>query len=108
MRYLPKSPTDRAEMLAEIGVGSIADLFATIPEEFQLTRDLNIPRQHSESEIIDRFRAFAENNARASTGTTSRSSSTRSSCAGSSLPAIRRTSRRYRKARCRRCSSSRR
>jgi glycine dehydrogenase subunit 1 len=63
MRYLPKSPTDRAEMLAEIGVGSIADLFATIPEEFQLTRDLNIPRQHSESEIIDRFRAFAENNA---------------------------------------------
>jgi glycine dehydrogenase subunit 1 len=63
MRYLPKSPTDRTEMLAEIGVGSIADLFATIPEEFQLTRDLNIPRQHSESEIIDRFRAFAENNA---------------------------------------------
>jgi glycine dehydrogenase subunit 1 len=63
MRYLPKSPTDRKEMLAEIGVKSIDDLFATIPAEYQLHRDLAIPRQHSESEIVDRFRAFAENNA---------------------------------------------
>jgi glycine dehydrogenase subunit 1 len=63
MRYLPKSPKDREEMLKEIGVDSIADLFATIPAEYQLTRDLKIPRQHSESEIVDRFRAFAENNA---------------------------------------------
>jgi glycine dehydrogenase subunit 1 len=68
VRYLPKSPTDRAEMLAAInavtpGVATIDDLFATIPSEYQLTRDLDVPRQHSESEIIDRFRAFAENNA---------------------------------------------
>ena len=47
MRYLPKSPSDRTEMLAEIGVSTIDDLFASIPEEFQLTRDLAIPRQHS-------------------------------------------------------------
>jgi glycine dehydrogenase subunit 1 len=68
MRYLPKSPADRKEMLAAInevtpGVDSIDALFATIPAEYQLTRDLNIPRQQSESEIIERFRAFAENNA---------------------------------------------
>src|ERR1035437_5414990 len=68
MRYLPKSPADRKEMLAAInettpGVKSIDDLFASIPAEYQLTRDLKILRQHSESEIIDRFRAFAENNA---------------------------------------------
>ncbi len=63
MRYLPKSPRDRAEMLAEIGVESIADLFQTIPAEYQLTRDLDIPRQHGESEIIERFRGYAENNA---------------------------------------------
>jgi glycine dehydrogenase subunit 1 len=50
-------------MLAEIGVDSIDDLFSTIPAEFQLRRDLAIPRQHSESEIVDRFRAFAGNNA---------------------------------------------
>ncbi|NYF79222.1 aminomethyl-transferring glycine dehydrogenase subunit GcvPA [Granulicella arctica] len=63
MRYLPKSPADREEMLAEIGVKSIDELFSTIPAEYQLKRDLNIPRQHGESEIIDRFRAYAENNA---------------------------------------------
>jgi glycine dehydrogenase subunit 1 len=44
-------------------IASIDDLFATIPAEYQLKRDLAIPRQHSESEIIERFRGFAENNA---------------------------------------------
>jgi glycine dehydrogenase subunit 1 len=63
MRYLPKSPADREEMLAEIGVPSIDELFASIPAEYQLKRDLAIPPQHSESEIIDRFREFADNNA---------------------------------------------
>ena len=63
MRYLPKSPADRKDMLQEIGVDSIDDLFATIPAEYHLKRDLAVPRQHSESEILDRFREFAENNA---------------------------------------------
>src|SRR5580693_717464 len=63
MRYLPKSPVDREEMLAEIGAASIDDLFSTIPAEYQLKRDLKVPRQHGESEILDRFREFAENNA---------------------------------------------
>ncbi len=47
-------------MLADIGVESVEGLFATIPEEYRLTRDLAIPRQHSESEILDRFRGFAD------------------------------------------------
>ncbi len=63
MRYLPKSPSDRAEMLKEIGVDHIDDLFQTIPAEFRLTADMDIPRQHGESEIIERFKAYAENNA---------------------------------------------
>lgn len=61
MRYLPKSPTDRAEMLEAIGVDSIDALFETVPAEYRLTRDLAIPRQHGESEVLDRFRAFAAN-----------------------------------------------
>ena len=56
MRYLPKSPADREEMLAEIGVKSIDTLFESIPAEYRLTTDLNVPRQHGESEIIERFR----------------------------------------------------
>ncbi len=61
MRYLPKSPQDRTEMLAEIGVPSIDSLFETVPEEFRLTRDLDIPRQHAESEVLERFKAYAAN-----------------------------------------------
>src|SRR3984957_7145924 len=63
MRYLPKSPSDRSAMLAEIGVAPIDDLFATIPAEYRITTDLNVPRQHGESEIIDRFREYADHNA---------------------------------------------
>ncbi|MCL2661291.1 MAG: glycine dehydrogenase, partial [Acidobacteriaceae bacterium] len=63
MRYLPKSPADREEMLAEIGAASMDDLFAVIPDEYRLSRDLKVPRQHSEQEIIERFKAFATNNA---------------------------------------------
>ena len=63
MRYLPKSPADRVAMLAEIGVEKIDDLFQTIPAEYQLTRDLAVPRQHAESEILDRFRRYGEANA---------------------------------------------
>jgi glycine dehydrogenase subunit 1 len=62
MRYLPKSPAEREQMLADIGAGSIDDLFSVIPEEYRLDRDLDIPRQHGESEIIDYFRGVAAHN----------------------------------------------
>src|SRR5215475_10338994 len=63
MRYLPKSPAERSEMLREIGASSIDDLFAIIPEEYRLARDLSIPRQMGESEIIDHFKGAAAHNA---------------------------------------------
>src|SRR5436305_7386337 len=63
MRYLPKSPADRQQMLGEIGIRSIDDLFAHIPAEYRLNRDLKVPRQMAESEVIDYFRQCAETNA---------------------------------------------
>ena len=56
MRYLPKSPADRQAMLKAIGARSIDDLFAPIPAEYRLERDLKVPRQMAESEIVDWFR----------------------------------------------------
>jgi len=56
MRYLPKSPGDREAMLKAIGARSIDDLFASIPAEYRLNRDLKVPRQMAESEIVDWFR----------------------------------------------------
>src|SRR3981081_1852843 len=52
MRYLPKSPAERQEMLAAIGAKSIDELFSSIPERFRLRKALNIPGPYSEAEII--------------------------------------------------------
>jgi glycine dehydrogenase subunit 1 len=62
MRYLPKSPAERKQMLADIGASSIDDLFSVIPAEYRLERDLDVPRQHAESEIINFFRTAAQQN----------------------------------------------
>src|ERR1700739_5043491 len=63
MRYLPKSPAEREQMLKALGAKAIDDLFAIIPAEYRLTRDLDVPRQQAESEIIDYFKAAANKNA---------------------------------------------
>jgi glycine dehydrogenase subunit 1 len=63
MRYLPKSPAEREQMLKEIGAAAIDDLFSIIPAEYRLNRDLDVPRQQAESEIIDYFKAAGQKNA---------------------------------------------
>src|SRR5437660_3306807 len=62
MRYLPKSPSDREAILKAIGVRSINDLFASIPAEYRLERDLKVPPQMAESEIVDWFRERSREN----------------------------------------------
>jgi glycine dehydrogenase subunit 1 len=49
-------------MLKAIGVNSIDDLFAPIPAEYRLNRDLKVPRQMAESEIVDWFRERSREN----------------------------------------------
>jgi glycine dehydrogenase subunit 1 len=63
-RYLPKSQSDREQMLAEIGVKNIDELFSPIPAEYRLKRELNIPRQMAESEIVEYFKRRASEMAR--------------------------------------------
>lgn len=62
MRYLPKSPADRKAMLQAMGAHSIDDLFSPIPAEYRLERDLKVPRQMAESEIVDWFRERSREN----------------------------------------------
>ncbi len=62
MRYLPKSPAERQEMLAAIGVKSVDELFSTIPEAYRLKKPLNLPGPLSEPEIIEYFQARAAEN----------------------------------------------
>src|SRR6202795_4745988 len=64
MRYLPKSPPERQEMLSAIGTRSVEELFTSIPEKFRLRAPLDLPGPLSESEIIQYFQARAAENAR--------------------------------------------
>jgi glycine dehydrogenase subunit 1 len=63
LRYLPKSDSERREMLAAIGVDSLEDLFARLPAEVRLERPLEIEPGKSEYEIVDYFRARGAENA---------------------------------------------
>src|SRR6202011_427594 len=62
MRYLPKSPAEREEMLAVVGGKSIDELFSSVPEQYRLKKALNLPGPLSEAEIIQYFKARAAEN----------------------------------------------
>ena len=60
--YTSATDRDRAEMLAEIGVGSIEDLFESIPAALRLGRPLDLPSGLSEAEVHAHLRDLAERN----------------------------------------------
>jgi glycine dehydrogenase subunit 1 len=62
MRYLPKSPAERKQMLGVVGGKSIDELFASVPEQYRLKKALNLPGPLSEAEIIQYFKARAAEN----------------------------------------------
>ncbi len=63
MRYLPKSDSDRREMLDAIGADSLEALFAHLPASVRLNRPLDLPSGISEYEIVRYFRERAAQNA---------------------------------------------
>ncbi len=63
MRYLPKSESERRQMLDACGVESAEDLFAHLPEAVRLRRPLDLAPGISEYEIVDYFRERAAENA---------------------------------------------
>ena len=62
MRYLPKSPDERKQMLAVVGGKSIDELFSSVPEQYRLKKALSLPGPLSEAEIIQYFKARAAEN----------------------------------------------
>jgi glycine dehydrogenase subunit 1 len=61
-RYTAATDSDRAAMLAQIGVGSIEELFADIPAALRLTEALALDDGLSEQEVYDELRALAARN----------------------------------------------
>jgi glycine cleavage system P protein (glycine dehydrogenase) subunit 1 len=61
-RYTSATDADRQEMLAAIGVESIDELFADIPEELRLGRPLELPAGKPEQEVYGYLRSLAGRN----------------------------------------------
>jgi glycine cleavage system P protein (glycine dehydrogenase) subunit 1 len=62
LRYIPNSPDERAEMLRQVGVSSIENLFDSIPADLRLRQSLNVPDALSEIELLKKFDDLAARN----------------------------------------------
>lgn len=62
MRYLPHTQSEVDRMLATIGVGSIDELFSSIPEHARLRQPLPIPLGLDEISLMEQMEALAESN----------------------------------------------
>jgi len=63
LRYLPKSDTDRREMLAAIDLKSEEDLVSYLPPDVRIDKRLGIEDGKSEYEIVEYFKRLADRNA---------------------------------------------
>src|SRR5689334_12626184 len=61
-RYTSATEADRQEMLAAVGVESIDDLFADVPEGVRLGRALDLPPGKPEQEVYAKLRDLAAKN----------------------------------------------
>jgi glycine dehydrogenase subunit 1 len=64
-RYTSATDSERQEMLAEIGVDSIEDLFEQIPQDVRLERPLDLGDGLGESDVFERLAGLAGRNAHA-------------------------------------------
>jgi len=62
LRYIPNSPDERADMLQQIGVASVENLFDSIPQELRLRDHLQVPAAMSELELLKRFEEMGGRN----------------------------------------------
>ncbi|MDU1905637.1 MAG: aminomethyl-transferring glycine dehydrogenase subunit GcvPA [Dysgonomonas sp.] len=61
-KYFPHTEADIEQMLKKIGVGSVNDLFADVPESAVLKKDYDIPASMSEIELRKYFDKLGEKN----------------------------------------------
>tara|TARA_B100000315_G_scaffold240810_1_gene260997 strand:+ start:312 stop:1661 length:1350 start_codon:yes stop_codon:yes gene_type:complete len=62
MRYIPATESDTKEMLKEIGIDSVGELFQSIPKSLRLNNDLNLSPAMSEMELTRHLEKIASGN----------------------------------------------
>jgi len=63
MNYVPHTEHDLKEMLREIGVADVEELFSVIPEQVKLKGSLNLSEPLSEPQLMKHMKALAGENA---------------------------------------------
>lgn len=61
-RYIANTPEQQKDMLKEIGLGSINELFRDIPQEVRLQRNLDLPDVLTEMELVNQMKGLARKN----------------------------------------------
>ncbi len=61
-KFLPHTPEDIQQMLKRIGINSLEDLYAEVPESIRLKKDYDIPEDMSELEIRAFFDKLGQKN----------------------------------------------
>lgn len=61
MNYIPNTDADREDLLKVVGVESIADLFADVPEKYRFP-ELTLPPALTEMEVLAELQALADEN----------------------------------------------
>lgn len=69
MPYTFNTPQNQQTMLEAIGVESLEELFASVPDDIHLTRELNIPAAKGELELTQHMSALAARNVSADQAT---------------------------------------
>jgi glycine dehydrogenase subunit 1 len=59
VQYLPHTEEEIAKMLEAVGVGSLDELFSTIPDQSKMKRELDLPPPMTEWELNDHMDALA-------------------------------------------------
>ncbi|AFM42614.1 glycine cleavage system protein P [Desulfosporosinus acidiphilus SJ4] len=62
MNFVPNTDSQKERLLARIGVKSVEDLFADVPQEVRLKRSLDIPGGMSEQELVKHVKGLAGKN----------------------------------------------
>ena len=60
--YIPISTSDQKEMLAEMGLKTIEDLFTDIPKECRMQGHFDLPDSHSEISLRSHVQGIAQKN----------------------------------------------
>ncbi|WP_444685684.1 aminomethyl-transferring glycine dehydrogenase subunit GcvPA [Alkalicoccus luteus] len=61
-RYLPSTEQDQQAMMETIGIDSLEELFADVPEEVRFQEALNVPEALKETALIKEMQRLAEKN----------------------------------------------